>query len=163
MALAGPCLIKLSPGSTMQIHVSRPVAASPAKVFHLVSNAVEWPLILRTVASAELLTEGALGEGSRLRERRLLVGAEAVVESEVIEFARPHRFRLSTATSDRYFDRDFIIDALETGSRLTLAIRPGSRAATGRALLDILSAVLQVRLSDELEMDIADFAAVLRA
>jgi hypothetical protein len=146
----------------MQIYASRPVAASPAEVFSLVSNAVEWPLILRTVESAELLTEGALGEGSRLRERRLLLGADAVLESEVIEFARPHRFRLFVASSDRYFDRDFIIDALDSGSRLTLAIRPGSRASTGRALLDIFSAVLQVRLTDELEMDIADFAAALR-
>jgi hypothetical protein len=108
------------------------------------------------------LTEGPLGEGSRLRERRLLLGADAVLESEVIEFAHPHRFRLFVASSDRYFDRDFIIDALDRGSRLTLAIRPGSRASTGRALLDMLSAVLQVRLSDELEMDIADFAAALR-
>lgn len=147
----------------MQIDASRTVAASPAKVFSLVSNAVEWPLILRTVESAELLTEGALGIGSRLRERRLLLGADAVLESEVVDFARPHRFRLFVASSDRYFDRDFIIDALDSGgSRLTLAIRPGSRASTGRVLLDIFSPVLQVRLSDELELDIADFAAALR-
>jgi len=147
----------------MQINASRTVAASPAKVFGLVSNALEWPLILRTVESAELLTEGALGMGSRLRERRLLLGAEVTLESEVIEFAHPHRFRLVVESSDRFFDRDFIIDALNVGSRLTLAIRPGSRASTGRVLLDIVSPVLQIRLSDELEMDIADFAAALRA
>lgn len=147
----------------MQIDASRAVAASPPKVFSLVSNAVEWPLILRTVESAELLTEGALGKGSRLRERRRLLGADAVLESEVIDFARPHRFRLFVESSDRYFDRDFIIDALDSGgSRLTLVIRPGSRASTGRVLLDMVSPVLQVRLSDELELDIADFAAALR-
>lgn len=146
----------------MQIHSSRTVAASPAKAFNLVSNAVEWPLVLRTVESAELLTEGALSEGSRLRERRLLLGAHAVLESEVVEFARPHRFRLFVASSNRYFDRDFIVDALDGGARLTLAIRPGSKTSAGRALLDVLSPVLQVRLSDELEVDIADFAAALR-
>jgi hypothetical protein len=146
----------------MQISASRTVAARPAKVFRLVSNAVEWPLVLRTVESAELLTKGALGEGARLRERRLLLGADAVLESEVVEFARPHRFRLFVASPDRYFDRDFMIDALDNGTRLTMAIRPGSRASTGRALLDLLSPVLEVRLSDELEVDIADFAAALR-
>ncbi|MCJ2028847.1 SRPBCC family protein [Methylobacterium sp. J-043] len=146
----------------MQIQASRTVVASPAEVFSLVSNAVEWPLILRSVESAELVTEGALGVGSRLRERRLLLGADAVLESEVIEFARPHRFRLFVASSDHHFDRDFMIDAVASGgSRLTLVIRPGSRASTGRALLDIVSPVLQVRLSDELELDIADFAAAL--
>jgi hypothetical protein len=146
----------------MHISASRTVAASPSKVFRLVSNAVEWPLVLRTVESAELLTDGALGEGSRLREHRLLPGAEAVLESEVIEFARPHRFRLFVVSSELSFDRDFMIDALDSGTRLTLAIRPGSRAAAGRAFVDILSLVLQVRLSDELESDIADFAAALR-
>jgi hypothetical protein len=147
----------------MQVHANRTLVASPAKVFGLVSNAVEWPLILRSVESAELVTEGAVGVGSCLRERRLLLGAEAILESEVIEFTRPHRFRLFVASSDRSFDRDFMIDALDTGgSRLTLAIRPGSKAATGRVLLDIVSPVLQVRLSDELELDIADFAAALR-
>lgn len=146
----------------MQIDARRVVAASPAMVFSLISNAVEWPLVLRTVESAELLTEGAIGLGSRLRERRLLLGADAVLESEVIEFARPHRFRLFVAGSDRSFDRDFLIDAVDGGkSRLTIAIRPGARASTGRALLDIISPVLQVRLSDELEMDITDFAAAL--
>ena len=101
--------------------------------------------------------------GSRLRERRLLLGADAALESEVIEFARPHRFRLFVASSDRHFDREFMIDAVESGgSRLTLAIRPGSRASTSRVLLDMVSPVLQVRLSDELELDIADFAAALR-
>lgn len=146
----------------MQITASRTVAASPTKVFGLVSNAVEWPLVLRAVESVDLLTKGALREGSRLRERRLLLGADALLESEVIEFARPHRFRLFVASADRSFDRDFIIDALGSGTRLTLAIRPGSRTSTGRALLDMVSTVLQVRLSDELEMDIADFATALR-
>ncbi|WP_139234348.1 hypothetical protein [Methylobacterium pseudosasicola] len=101
--------------------------------------------------------------GSRLRERRLLLGAVAIIESEVIEFTRPNRFRLFVASSDRTFDRDLMIDALDTGgSRLTLVIRPGSRASTGRVLLDISSPILQVRLRDELELDIADFAAALR-
>ncbi|EHP91642.1 SRPBCC family protein [Methylorubrum extorquens] len=147
----------------MQIHASRMLVASPAKVFRLVSNAVDWPLILRSVQSAELVTKGAVGVGSRLRERRLLLGADAIIESEVIEFTRPHRLRLFVASSDRTFDRDFMIDALDTGgSRLTLVIRPGSRASTGRVLLDISLPILQVRLSDELELDIADFAAALR-
>lgn len=147
----------------MQIDASKTLSASPATVFRLVSNAVEWPLVLRTVQSVELLTEGDLGLGARLRERRLLLGTATVLESEVIEFTRPHRFRLFVEYSDRYFDRDFIIDALDSGSRLTLAIRAGSRASTGRALFDMLSPFLQVRLSDELDMDIADFAAALQA
>lgn len=40
----------------MQIEVARMVAAEPADAFAVVANVLEWPLIVRSVKSIELLT-----------------------------------------------------------------------------------------------------------
>ena len=101
-----------------------------------------------------MLTPGPIRAGTRLREHRVMFGAEAMHELEIVTIDRPHRLRLQVDHPDLHYELDHVIDAVYGGScRLMLIFR--SRPATAQGQ------VLQRLMADELERDLADFAAAI--
>lgn len=78
----------------MQIALARTVAARPLTAFRTVADIVEWPQIIRSIRSVELLTPGPVGAGTRLRQRRIIFGHETMQEMRIAEIERPRRLRL---------------------------------------------------------------------
>ena len=54
----------------VQINLAKTVAAQPAHVFAAISDIVDWPQIISSINSVELLTPGPIRAGTRLRESR---------------------------------------------------------------------------------------------
>lgn len=140
----------------MQIEVVRTVAAPPRAVFSAVSDIANWPRIFRTVHEVEVLTSGPIRVGTRLRESCVMLGHEATVTMEVATLEPPHRLRLTAENRGMHWERDYLIDALELGSRITLIFRTRPENAVGRTFQPLMSPFMQIKLRDELEQDLAD-------
>jgi hypothetical protein len=117
---------------------------------------------VRSIRSVEVLTPGPIRAGTRLREDRIMFGAETTHELEVVTVDRPHRFRLQVDHPDLYYELDHLIDAVYGGScRMMLIFRSRPSTDPGRVLQPLMAPFMSVNLRDELERDLADFAAAI--
>ena len=134
----------------------------PADAFAIVANVVNWPDIIRSIRSVEVLTPGPIRAGTRLREDRIMFGAETTHELEIATIERPHRLRLLVDHPDLHYELDHLIDAVYGGScRMMLIFRSSPAAPTGRVLQPLMAPFMEVSLRDELEQDLSDLAAAV--
>jgi hypothetical protein len=78
----------------MQIALGRTVVARPLTAFKTVADIIEWPQIIRSISSVELLPPSPVRAGTRLREQRIMFGHETIEEIMIAEIERPRRLRL---------------------------------------------------------------------
>jgi hypothetical protein len=153
-------------GEPIQIQVTKTVAAAPADAFDVVANVAEWPQVMRSVKSVEVLTSGPIRAGTRVREHRVMFGAEGPHELEVATIDRPNRFRLLVEHPDLHYELDHLIDVVfgSGGScRMALIFRSRPAAPTGEVLQPLMTPFMTVNLRDELERDLSDLADAAKA
>ncbi len=73
----------------MQIELAKTVASRPATAFAIVANVVDWPEIISSIKSIEVLTPGPIRAGTRLREDRIMFGRDLTQELEIATIERP--------------------------------------------------------------------------
>ena len=76
------------------------------------ADIVEWPQIIRSIRSVELLTPGRIRPGTRLREQRIMFGHETIEEIRIAEIERPRRLRLVAENREINYELDHLIDSL---------------------------------------------------
>lgn len=146
----------------MQIEVAKTVAARPATAFSILATVVDWPEIISSIRSIEVLTPGPIQTGTRLREDRIMFGAEVTQEVEIATIERPHRLRLLVDHPDLHYELDHLVDAVYGGSyRMMLIFRSSPATAAGRVLQPLMSPFMGVTLRDELEQDLSDLATAV--
>ena len=64
----------------MLIEVTRSVVARPSEVFAIVAGIENWPRIMSSVRSVEVLTSGPIDVGTRFRITRTMLGLEMTDE-----------------------------------------------------------------------------------
>jgi hypothetical protein len=108
------------------------------------------------------LTPGPIQTGTRLREDRIMFGAEVTQEVEIATIERPHRLRLLVDHPDLHYELDHLVDAIYGGScRMMLIFRSSPATAAGRGLQPLMSPFMGVTLRDELEQDLSDLATAV--
>jgi hypothetical protein len=142
----------------MQIELHKLVAARPLTVFRTISDVMDWPQIMRSVAAVALLTRGRIRVGTRMRLTRIIDGLETTEELAVDMFERPRRLRLVGEKRGVHYERDHVIDALHDGSRLMLIFRDRPELDSAHVAQDFFTPFKQITLRDELERDLADLA-----
>jgi polyketide cyclase/dehydrase/lipid transport protein len=146
----------------VQIELTKTVAAQPPTAFATVANVVDWPEIISSIKSVELLTPAPIRAGSRLRERRTLFGRDGMHELMIATIERPHRLRLLVDHPDLHYELDHVIDALFGGGcRIMLIFRNRPETSAGKVLQDVMSPFMQITLRDELEQDLSDLASAV--
>ena len=146
----------------MQIELAKIVAAQPIDAFTILTNIVDWPGIIRSIKSIEVLTPGPLRTGTRLRQHRTLFGRDRAQELEIAAIERPHRLRLWADDPDLAYELDHMIDAIFGGGcRITLAFRTRPVSQVGRAAQPFMTPFMEITLRDELEQDVSDLAAAV--
>jgi hypothetical protein len=145
----------------MQIELAKTVASRPATAFAIVANVVDWPEIISSIKSIEVLTPGPIRAG-RLREDRIMFGRNVTQELEIATIERPHRLRLLADRPDLHYELDHVIDAVYGGGcRMMLIFRSRPTTPAGRALQPLMSPFMEITLRDELERDLSDLATAI--
>lgn len=147
----------------VQISVTRTTAVRPPTAFATLADIAKWPAMIGSVKGLELLNSGPIRVGTRIRAQRIMLGRETTEEMEIVEIERPRRLRLASNGRDLQYERDHIIDAIHTGSRMTLIWRPRPATQVGRAVLPFITPFMEIKLRNELEQDLADLAAAISA
>lgn len=146
----------------MQIELAKTVAARPAAAFSILANVVDWPEIISSIRSIEILTAGPIQTGTRLREDRIMFGAKVTQELEIAAIERPHRPHLLVDHPDLRYELDHLVDAVYGGScRMMLIFRSSPATSAGRVLQPLMSPFMGVTLRDELEHDLSDLATAV--
>ena len=146
----------------MQIELTKILAADPSAAFAVVADVGRWPQIVRSMRSVEVLTPGPLRAGSRLGVDRVLFGRDGAHDLEVATIEPPHRLCFLVSHPDLHYELDHLIDAVHGGgSRLALIFRTRPATAAGRAAQPMIAPLMGIKLRDELEQDLSDFAAAI--
>jgi hypothetical protein len=148
----------------MQLEARSRIGSPAAKVFSTISDVEHWPQIICSVESVRLLTERPISQGTRLRETRVIFGQLRNHEMAIVEFEEPRRLRLLVEDPDIDYQLDHIIDAVfELGSELTLRFKSRPMSLAERAAHPFMRPSMLPILQRELERDLADLLAAVRA
>ncbi len=106
----------------------------PIVAFATVANVTDWPRIIESIRSVEVLTPGAIRVGTRLREDRIMFGRDSIQEMQVATIEKPHRLRLFVEHPDLHYELDHLIDAVHGGGcRIMLIFRSRPETPAGSA------------------------------
>jgi carbon monoxide dehydrogenase subunit G len=100
----------------IRIELTIEIARPPQDVFELLSDIerlTEWQ-----TSAVEAHTDGPLAEGSRVREKRRLLGRELDTELEVVVYERPSKLTLRSLGGPVKFTVDHELVAQAGGTRL---------------------------------------------
>ena len=109
----------------IRIELTVEIARPPEDVFELLSDIErlsEWQ-----ASAVEAHTDGPLAEGSRVREKRLLLGRELDTELEVVAYEPPKRLTLRSLSGPVKFtvDHDLAAHGGGTQLRVVAEAQPG--------------------------------------
>ena len=148
----------------MQIDLARTIAAPPPVAFATVADIANWPQIISSIERVELVTPGPIRDGTHLRLTRIRFGRQTTEALKVATIERPRRLRLVADDRGMRYELDHMIDAVfGLGSRLLLIFRSNPDTNTGRVLAEFMRTFMEIKLRDELEQDLTDFAAAIEA
>jgi carbon monoxide dehydrogenase subunit G len=102
----------------IRIELTVEIARKPEDVFALLSDIERLPEWQTSAVEAH--TEGPLAQGSRITEKRRLVGREVDSELEVVAYEPPKRLILRSLGGPVKFTVDHELAAQGEGTRLTL-------------------------------------------
>jgi hypothetical protein len=146
----------------LQIEVRKPIDASNAKIFSVVSEIEQWPEIMRSVRSVHPLTPPPFGPGSRFQQLRVMLRHSVYHDVEILVFDRPHRLLLSATSADLDYQLDHLIESVfGAGPRLTMIFRSQPRTLLHDRSQPFLAPFMGITLRDELEQDLGDLAAAV--
>ena len=137
------------------VEVQKTVAAPPDRVFRIATALDNLAANVSGIDSVEVLTEGPVGEGSRWRETRTMMGRPATEEMWVTGFEAPRRFVVEAESHGAHYRTEMTFEPEGAGTRVTMvfAARPVSFLAR---LFALFSAAMLRSLRKMLEQDLED-------
>ena len=126
------------------------IAFVPEVVFDFVTDPSNARKVVDGVVSCEIVTDGPMGAGTRLRETREVHGKRATTELEVLEHQRPRRYVVVAEVSNirMLFTYDF--EPERDGTRVALTCRVSGRGVK-RLMAPLVAAVLKREDGNHLE------------
>jgi len=129
---------------------SRTVAATPAIVFQVLSDAANFAKAVPAIRKVEFLSEVRNGVGTRFRETRVMRGREAVAVMEVTEHSEGERICFRSDAGGAVWDSTFAVAPIDDDStRLHLIME----ARPYRLLAKLFVPVLRGMVAKAVESD----------
>lgn len=137
------------------VEVRKVIAAPPARVFQIATDLDNIAERMSGIDSAEVLTDGPVGVGTRWRETRTMWGKQASEEMWVTTFEAPRLFVVEAESHGSQYRTAFTFEPEGDGTRVTLVFgaRPVSLFAR---IFSILGAAMMKSVRKLLEQDLED-------
>lgn len=98
------------------------INAAPEAVFAALTDFANAPERIKGIVRVEMLSEGAVGLGTKFKETRVMFKREATETMEVTVFEPPHRFQVSAGSCGAEFHCLFNITPEGNGSRVDVTM-----------------------------------------
>ena len=106
--------------TSKSVTVSRRVAASPERVWHVVTDVPSAATVLSDVRRVEMLSQPPYGVGTRWRETRVMFGREATEELYVTAADAPRNTVIEAESGGTHYTTTFTIEPDGEGSTLAM-------------------------------------------
>jgi uncharacterized protein YndB with AHSA1/START domain len=127
------------------------VARPPAEVFPWLLEADKVPRWTGHLERYERLDDGALGQGSRLRQVLDVSGRKIDVELEVTRYDPPRGAETRFSTNGIDLVSDYALEPTATGTRLTQSIDAKPTSLSARMIVPVVQPRLEQKLTEDLE------------
>jgi len=96
------------------------ITRSPAEVFAYLTDVSKLPEWQSSAISAE--ADGALRQGTRIRERRKFIGRDVRTKLEVVAYEPPHRFDVKSRGGPVSYGIEHTLEASNLGTKLRVDV-----------------------------------------
>ncbi len=131
------------------------VQAPPERVFAVCTDLARAPDRIEAITRIDVLTEGAVGVGTRFRETRVMFGREASEEMEIVEFDPPRSFVMTAESHGMRYRTAHRFVPEGGGTRVEIEFS-GRAVSLGAKLLLPLGALMMGACRKALSKDLAD-------
>lgn len=104
----------------MKLTVRETIAAPVEEVFAAASDFARAPEMMSGIRRVEMLTDGAIGVGTRFRETRVMYGREASEEMEVLEFEPGRGYVLGCESHGCRYRSTFRFATIDEGTEVEM-------------------------------------------
>ena len=127
------------------------VAQPPDAVFPWLLEEDKVPRWMGNVESYELIGDGALGAGSRLRQTIELSGSRVSFELEVLRYEPPREAEARFSTNGVEVVNLYALEPVSAGTRLTQSMDAKATSLGARMLIPVVQPRLERKLTEDLE------------
>lgn len=103
-----------------QVTVQTTIRAPRNSVFSVFANIVGAVESVPSIKRCEMLTEGAVGVGTRWKETREIFGQQHTEEMEIVDFVPQSRYAVATHSHGTHYETQFIFQQEEEGTQVTM-------------------------------------------
>lgn len=148
----------------MELQIGREIAASPDRVWALITDLDDAPRLLSGVSRVERLGGPAFGVGTRWRETRVMFGREATEQMEVTAVDAGRRYEVTASTgSTRYLSVMSVEPLGEDRCRLSMSFAAASSSVPGKLAAATIGRLFRKATRKMLEQDLEDIATTAEA
>ena len=126
------------------------IAKPPQEVFEYTIDIDNAALILSNVTHAEMISNGAVGLGSRFRETRTMNGRATTSELEVTTFEPPHQYAATLEQSGIYATYLYTFRPEKNGTRVNLSAKVSANGVK-KLMLPIVVSFMKKADGDHLQ------------
>ncbi len=141
------------------VEVQKTIAAPPGRVFEIATDLGRIAETMSGIDSAEVLTEGPFGEGTRWRETRTLYGKQATEEMWVTGFDPPRSYVVEAESHGSHYRTELTFQPEDGGTRVTMVFAGRPIGLLAR-VFSFLSAVMMKSVKKALDQDLEDLKQV---
>lgn len=132
--------------------VSRTVAATPAVVFQVLSDAANFAKAVPAIRRVEFLSEVRSGVGTRFRETRVMRGREAVAVMEVTEHSEGKRICFRSDAGGALWDSTFTVAPVgDDGTRLQLIMEARPYRLLARLFVPVFRGMVAKAVASDMD------------
>ncbi|WP_299348766.1 SRPBCC family protein [uncultured Maritalea sp.] len=135
------------------ITVSKHFESSPEIAFDVVSDFPNAASFVDGIIKVEMLTEGPVAVGTRVRETRIMMGREATEEMTVTTINRPTLFEVEAFSHGTEYVTSYTIEPTEGGANVTLVFKATPKTFMSKVLAALFSKMIST-VADLMEKDL---------
>jgi carbon monoxide dehydrogenase subunit G len=149
----------------VELNVDREVAASPERVWSIITDLEGYAEVLSGVERTERIDDGqGFGVGTRWRETRVVFGKESTEEMEVTDVEDGHSYTVSSESRGTRYTSMLRVEPIDDDrSRLSMSFGAQPAATASRLLAATIGRAFQGATRKMLQRDLDDIAATAEA
>lgn len=135
--------------------IRKQIAAPRETVFEVATDFEHAADLMRGITKAEVLTEGPVGQGTRIRETRVMFGREATEEMELTAYEPPERYVMTCENHGCRYTTLFEFLPRDAGTEVALTFDAEPRTFSAK-LMSVLMRFMMSGCRKEVEKDLED-------
>lgn len=135
------------------ITISKHYNATPEIAFDTVSDFPNAAQFVDGIKEVEMLTDGPVAVGTKVKETRIMMGREASEVMEVTVMDRPSRFVVEAFSHGTEYVTSYEIEPEDDGSKVTLSFKATPQTIMSKILAALFSKMIST-VADLMEKDL---------